>query len=169
MATVSIVFDRPSDQFDPIGTVFPQSVRFAGTNFPVEGLAFDAAADEACCAKFKVKTYGSGNLTAILTWYADSASSGVVRWGAALAAITPETDTQDVETKAFATENTVDDTHLGTTGQRLHNASIAISNLDSIASDDTVFLRIRRVGSNGADTMTGDAILVAVELTYSDT
>jgi hypothetical protein len=169
MATVSVLFERPSDQFDPIGTVFPQSVRFAGTNFPVEGLAFDAAADEACVAKFKAKNYGSGNITAILTWYGDSATSGVVRWGAAIAAITPESDTQDVETDSFATENTVDDTHLGTTAQRLHNATITISNLDSIAADDIVFLRLRRVGSNGSDTMTGDAILVAVELSYSDT
>jgi len=168
MATVSVLFERPSDQFEPIGTAFPQSVRFSGTNFPVEGAAFDAATDEACCAKFKAKSYGSGNITAILTWYADSASSGVVRWGAAIAAITPESDTQDVETKAFATENTVDDTHLGTTGQRLHNATITISNLDSIAVDDIVFLRIRRVGSHANDTMTGDAILVAVELQYSD-
>jgi hypothetical protein len=169
MATVSVLFERPSDQFDPIGTVFPQSVRFPGTNFPVEGLAFDAAADEACVAKFKAKSYGSGNITAILTWYADSASSNAVVWGAAIAAYTPETDTQDIETDAFATENTVTDTHLGTTAQRLMNASITISNLDSIAADDIVFLRIRRVGSNGADTMTGDAILVAVELQYSDT
>ena len=169
MGTVSTVFERPSDQFDPIGSVFPQSVRFAGTNFPVEGLAFDAGADEACVAKFKAKSYGSGNITAILTWYGDSASSGVVRWGAAIACITPESDTQDVETDSFATENTVDDTHLGTTAQRLHNATITISNLDSIAADDIVFLRIRRVGSNAADTMTGDAILVCVELTYSDT
>jgi hypothetical protein len=169
MATVSVLFERPSDQFDPIGTVYPQSVRFAGTNFPVEGLAFDASVDEACVAKFKAKNYGSGNITATLTWYGDSATSGVVRWGAAIAAITPESDTQDVETDSFATENTVDDTHLGTTAQRLHNATITISNLDSIAADDIVFLRLRRVGSNGSDTMTGDAILVAVELSYSDT
>ena len=168
MATVSIVFDRPSDQFDPIGTVFPQSVRFAGTNFPVEGLAFDAGADEACVARFKAKNYGSGNITAILTWYADTATSGVVRWGAALACITPESDSQDVETDSFATENTVDDTHLGTTAHRLHTATITISNLDSIAADDIVFLRIRRVGSHANDTMAGDAILVGVELQYSD-
>lgn len=168
MATVSVLFERPSDQFDPIGTVFPQSVRNAGTNFQVEGLAFDAGVDEACVTKFKAKNYGTGNLTLLLHWYADSASSGVVRWGAAIAAITSDTDTQDVETDSFATENTVDDTHLGTTGQRLHTASITISNLDSIAADDIVFLRVRRLGSHANDTMTGDAILVAAELQYSD-
>lgn len=169
MATVRWFWDRPSDAFDGIGSVFPQSVRIAGTNFPVEGLAFDAGADEACVTKFLAANYGSGNLTLILTWYADTASSGVVRWGGALACITPNTDTQDVETKAFATESTADDTHLGTTGQRVHEIAITLSNLDSIASNDLVWLRIRRVGSNGADTMTGDAILIGVELSYSDT
>lgn len=169
MATVRHFWERPSDQFDGVGSAFPQSVRFAGTNFPVEGLAFDAAADEACVAKFIAANYGSGNLTVNLTWYAANATSGVVRWGAAIAAITPETDTQDVEADTFATENTVDDTQLGTTSKRIQTATITVSNLDSLAANDLVFLRIRRVGSNGADTMANDAVLVAVELTYSDT
>jgi hypothetical protein len=169
MATVKRLWEQPADDFEPIGTVFPQAIRFGGTNFPVNALAFDAALDEACCRRFKAANYGSGNLTLILTWCADTATSGVVRWGAAIAAITPETDTQDVSTDAFATENTVDDTHLGTTARREMNATITVSNLDSLAADDIVHLRIRRVGSNVADTMTGDAWLLAVDLQYSDT
>lgn len=169
MATVRLQFSNPSDLFLPIGTVFPQSARIAGTNFPVEGLAFDAAADEACVAKFRADGYGSGNLTLEIDWYADSASSGDVVWDAAICVITPDTDSQDVETDSFATASSVTDSHLGTTGQRVHRASITISNLDSIAAGDLVHLRIRRVGSNGSDTMTGDAILVFAELTYSDT
>jgi hypothetical protein len=168
MGTVSTLFEQPSDQFFPIGTVFPQSVRTAGTNFPVEGLAFDASADEACVAKLKIKNYGSGNITAILTWYADTATTGNVVWGAAIAAITPSTDTQNVETDAFATETTVTGGASGS-AQALVNHSITISNLDSVAANDVVFLRVRRIGSNGSDTMSGDAILVAVELQYSDT
>lgn len=152
-----------------LASTFPAFSKVNGTNFPVTGLAYDAAADEAAFWKLGAILYGSGNLTLDLEWYADTASSGVVRWGAAIAAITPDTDSQDIETKAFATENTVDDTHLGTTGQRLHRASITISNLDSLAAGDVVWLRIRRVGSNGADTMTGDAILVKATLSYSDT
>lgn len=89
-------------------------------------------------------------------------------FGASIAAITPNTDTQDVETKAFATENTGSDTHLGTTGQRLHQMSITISNLDSLAADDLVAIRLRRVPGDAGDTMTGDAILVDAQLSYSD-
>jgi hypothetical protein len=167
MATVYRELHPEMAQF--LAATFPQIVRVAGTNFPVSSLAFDAAADEAAFWKLRALNYGSGNLTLDLDWYADTASSGVVRWGAAIAAITPDTDTQDVETDGLATENTVDDTHLGTTNQRLHRATVTISNLDSIAAGDDVFIRIRRVGSNAADTMTGDAMLLLATLSYSDT
>jgi len=151
----------PSSNFAALGV--PQ-----GTNFPVSGLAFDATTAESAFWKLKASNYGSGNLTLDLDWYADTATAEDVVWGASIAAITPNTDTQDIETKAFATENTVQDTHLGTTGQRLHRCTITISNLDSLAADDYVCLKIRRIPTDGADDMSGDAILVLAELSYSD-
>lgn len=150
-------------------TVFPQFTKVNGTSFPVTSLAYDAAADEAAFWKFEALSYGTGNLTLDVAWYADSAVVGDVVWGASIGAITPDTDTQDVETKALAAENTVTDTHLGTTVQRLHRASITISNLDSLAARDVVWIRVRRVGSSVSDTMTGDALLALAVLSYSDT
>lgn len=167
MATVYWPFEARSAELRT--TVFPQLVRANGTTIPIAGYAFDAAADEAMFFDFPAVLYGSGNLTVWVDWYADTASTGVVRWGAAIACITPDTDTQDVETDGLATQNTVDDTHLGTTGQRLHRAIITVSNLDSIAANDDVRLQIMRVGSNGADTMAGDAIVTRVTVSYSDT
>ena len=74
------------------------------------------------------------------------------------------------ETKAFATANTVTDTHLGTTGQRVHNCSITISNLDSIAADDYVALKVYRNASSASDTITtSDVGIISVVLSYSDT
>ncbi len=140
----------------------------AGTNFPVPSLAFDTGSPETVYAVFRAASYGSGNITCTLNWYADTASTGGVVWGAAIAAITPDSDSQDIETKSFATENTVTDSHLGTTGQRLHTCAITISNLDSIAANDYVALKIRRVTSDASDDMTGDALLTMVELSYSD-
>ena len=102
-------------------------------------------------------------------WYADSASANGVAFGASLAAVTQNTDTTDIETKAFATEVIASDTHLGTTGQRLHSFDIVVTNLDSIASGDDVTLRLRRAPSDGGDTMTGDAIVTRVTVSYSDT
>lgn len=166
MATVRQTLLPEEAQF--LGSAFPSLVR-NGTNIPVSGLAFDAAAAESAFWKFSAEAYGSGSLTVKLFWYADSASSGAVVWGASLAAITPDTDTQDVESKALATENTATDTHLGTTGQRLHSVSITVSNLDSLAAGDACWLRVRRVATDAGDTMTDDAILERIELSYSDT
>jgi hypothetical protein len=75
-----------------------------------------------------------------------------------MAAITPDTDTQDVETDALPTVTQVTDTHLGTVGQRLHRASITLTGaaLDTLATGDHVVLRVARVSADAADTMTGD-------------
>ncbi|ARX81499.1 hypothetical protein SMD44_00897 [Streptomyces alboflavus] len=151
-----------------LASTFPQIDKVNGSNFPVTGLRFDAAADEAAFWKIDSFGYGSGNVTCEILWYAENATSGVVRWEAAIAAITPDTDSQDVTTDGLATAQTVDDTHLGTVGKRVHKASVTISNLDSIAADDIVWVRIRRIGSNGADTMANDAWLIQGRLTYSD-
>lgn len=143
---------------------------FAGTNFPVRCIAFDGGStDESVYWQFRLANYGSGNLTLKFMWYADNASASDVVFGAQIAAITPNTDTQDIETDAFATASTVTDTHLGTTAQRLHEASITISNLDSVAADDFVALRFYRAASSGSDTMSNDALVVEAELSYSDT
>lgn len=167
MATVKQVLGPEEAQF--LATAFPQFLRNAGTNFPVTGLGYDATTAETAYWKIKAASYGTGNLTLNLDWYADTASTGAVVFSAAIAAITPDTDTQDVETKAFATALNVTDTHLGTTGQRVHRCSITISNLDSLAADDDVWVKIGRLPADAADTMAGDAILILAELTYSDT
>lgn len=168
MATVKHFLAPEEAQY--LAANFPQYIKNNGTNFPVPGQAFDASAatGEKAYWKLRAINYGSGNLTLDLEWYADTATSGDVKWGARIACITPDTDSQDIETKAFATQTTVTDTHLGTTGQRLHRCSITISNLDSIAADDELFLEIQRLSADAADTMTGDAILVSALLTYSD-
>lgn len=167
MATVA-QYLSPGDAILP-GSNPAAPVQFAGTNFPIPGLAFDASTQETVFFRFPALSYGSGNLTVEIQWYADTATANGVTFGAALAAITPNTDSQDIETKAFSTENTASDTHLGTTGQRLHLFTITVSNLDSLANGDDVTLRLRRVPADGSDTMTGDCIVTGVIVTYSDT
>jgi hypothetical protein len=150
-------------------SAFAVLVRNAGTNYPVAALKFDAATEWDAFWRFRAVNYGSGNLTVAVDWYADTATSGDVVWAAQIAAITLGSDTQDVETKAFATVNTATDTHLGTTGQRLHRAVITVSNLDSLAAGDAVWLRVARQAASGSDTMTGFAFLIGVNVSYSDT
>lgn len=150
-------------------TAFPQLVKANGTTIPITGYAFDASTEEAMFIDFEASNYGSGNVTVRCRWYADTATSGVCFWGAALAALTPTTDTQDVETDGLGTAATASTTHAGTTGQREWETTITVTSLDSLASGDTVRMRIYRDATNGSDTMTGDAILTRVSVTYSDT
>lgn len=169
MATVKIPLSVLSAT--PSATNGASHKAVSGTNFPVRSLAFDAATPETVTWQVRAANYGSGNLTLKLMWYADTASSGAVVWEVQIAAITPNTDTQDIETKSLATLNFVSDTHLGTTGQRVHECSITITNLDSLAADDLLFIKLGRDadGTNATDDMTGDALLVEAELSYSDT
>lgn len=169
MATVYQTLIPEEAQF--LSTNFPQFLKVNGTNFPVSSLAFDAATDEAAFWKWYAHNYGSGNVTCTILWYADTASTGNVVWEAQLSAITPNTDSQDVETDGLATLNFVQDTHLGTTGQRVHSCDITISNLDSLAAGDMVTIRIARDadGTSATDDMTGDAQLLLAILSYSDT
>ncbi len=167
MANIRHILFPESAQFKT--SAFPQFVRNQGTYFPVTGLAYDASTDEAAFWKFVANDYASGNLTLDLFWYADTASAGNVVWEAQVAVITPNTDSQNIETDALTTLNYIQDTHLGTTGQRLHQATLTISNLDSLASGDLVFIRIARDanGTNATDDLVGDAILVAAVLSYT--
>lgn len=167
MATLSLLLTPESARYR--SSAFPQFKNINATAMSVTGLFYDAAADEMAFWRFPATSYGSGNLTVTIFWYADTAVSGDVVWGGSIAAVTPNADTQDYETDAFDVESTVTDTHLGTTGQRLHSAVVAVSDLDSLAAGDLVTLRLRRVGSSGSDTMTGDAVLVLAEVAYSDT
>lgn len=166
MATVRQRFAPEEAQY--LASGFPQFLKNNGSNGPVSWLAYDAAGTETAFWQLEALAYGSGNLTLDLIWAAASATSGVVRWEAAIAAITPETDSQDPETKAFATAHALDDTHLGTTAKRLHKATITISNLDSLANLDVVFLKVARLGGHANDTLAGDAWLHKAWLSYSD-
>lgn len=149
---------------------FPAYDKVNGTSSPVGRLLYDASSTESAFWRFEALAYGSGDITVDLIWYAVNATSGVVRWEAAMAAITPETDSQDVETDGLATAVTVDDTHLGTTSKRLMKATLTISStsLDGVADGDHCVLKISRIGGNAADTLANDAALVEVRISYSD-
>lgn len=166
MATVKMQLKVEEAQF--LGTNFPQYTKVNGTSFPVAYLAYDAATRQNAFWQIKASNYGSGNLTLIIRWNAASATSGDVIWGAQIAAITPDTDSQDLETKSLATAQTVTDTNLGTTTHRIMTCSLSITNLDSLAADDEVWLEVYRDAAAGGDTMTGNAQLIDMELQYSD-
>ena len=137
MANIRLDLDPEQAQY--LGSTYPQFDKFNGTNFPVSGLRYDASLDEAAFWKIDSFGYGASNptITCDVLWQADNATSGSVRWEAAIAAVM--------------------------------TATVTISNLDSVAASDIVWVRIKRIGSNAADTLANDAWLLQARLTYSDT
>jgi hypothetical protein len=163
MATVP----RPLSLGDaiPHATLQPTRMKADGTNFPLWGLAFaGAAANQQVSWRFKASKYGSGNVTVVLDWYSVAGSTtGSVTWGGCMAVVTPG-DAQSMESDALQTEQTQATTVNGT-AKGLTRTSLVLSNLDSLAADDSVELRLRRTDSS----MTGQALLIGVEIQYSDT
>jgi hypothetical protein len=131
--------------------------RTQGTNIPFLSLDFDAAADEQAYWVFEVPSTWVGNVTVTIWWKA-AATTGDVVWGAATRAI-GDGGTWD----STWTETTGTDTVKGTTEQ-LNAAAIVITS--PWVAGDTGQVRIRRLGSNGSDTMAGDAKCVAVKLSW---
>ena len=157
--------ERDASQAKPYDTAQPVWVHVDGTNAPAAGWGFDAATDEQIFFEFIATAYTSGNVTVEIDWYADTATSGNVVWTAAIAAVSPG-DATDWETDAFATASTVTDA--AGAGQYIQRASVAVSNLDSLAAGDRVRMKVTRDANNASDTMAGDAILVGALISYAD-
>jgi hypothetical protein len=100
---------------------------------------------------------GSG-LIVSLRWMATTATSGNVRWSVAWEKSNTNlgSDSYDSATASTATTN-------GTSGI-VTVTNITCTTIDSLAAGDLFRLRVQRIGGDGADTMTGDAELVAVEI-----
>lgn len=151
----------------------PQGADFPSSNMPAPGvdgqlrpyLAFDATTDESCDWTFIAPQGITGTITTVITYRAASATTGSVRWQAALEAIT-DGDATDTDTaSSFDTANSAGATVPGTAGH-IDQISITMTNADSIAAGDYCRLRINRDadGTSGTDDATGDAQILAVEL-----
>lgn len=169
MATVEQYLTPEEAVYGP--NAFPQYVRNYGTAFTVSGLAYDATASEVAFWKFNPARYASGSITCDVVWYADTSTTvgHGVAWQVAIAAITPGVDTTNVETKALAASQLASTDLASADPHRLMKTTITITNLDSVAAGDEVWLSVARAVANAADDLTGDAILTSVRLAYSDT
>jgi hypothetical protein len=100
----------------------------------------------------------SSGLIVSLRWMATTATSGDVRWSIAW-----EKSNTDLDSDSFDTATAATATANGTSGI-VTVTNITCTTIDSLAAGDLFRLRVQRVGGDGADTMTGDAELVAVEV-----
>jgi hypothetical protein len=94
-----------------------------------------------------------------------AAVSGNVQWDVRVAAVTSG-DALSVNGKVFGAANTAT-VVVPTTAGYMTEGAVTVTNADSLAAGDFVVLRVCRVGSDAADTATGDAELVQVTLAYT--
>lgn len=128
-------------------------------------LDFDAATDEtAIFSAVLPRNYAGGGLTCSLRWAATSATSGNVVWTTEIERI--DDGVLDIDADSFAATSSVTDAASGTSGVTKYSTTTHTSGaqMDSLAAGEMFRLRVTRVGSNGSDTMTGDAELLAVEI-----
>jgi hypothetical protein len=130
-------------------------------------LDFDAATDES--AHFTgvlPQSYSGGGLTATLIWAASTATSGSVRWDAAVERL--EDEGTDLDSDSFAAAQSVTSPAPAASGG-MQYASIGFlgSQIDSLAAGEAFRLKITRDADHADDTMAGDAELVAVEIRES--
>jgi hypothetical protein len=101
----------------------------------------------------------SSGIQVRLGWAATSATSGVCVWRVAF----EKTTGHDIDSDSFDTAVTGSTTTNAASGF-VNTTAITITTIDSIVAGDTFRLRVTRDADAGADTMTGDAELLAVEL-----
>jgi hypothetical protein len=147
---------------------FPAFREIVGTNFTFTALSFSDTIEQTCYFIFSATNFGSGSVGVKFKWYAETAVSGNIVWGSSLACITPNTDNLDILSKSFAAEQTITDSHLASTGRRLHEITLPLTNLDGLASGDLCVVRIRRKAADINDTMSGNALLIGVDVEYSN-
>lgn len=128
-------------------------------------LAFDASTVEQAMWAFRMPADYASSPVVKVQYKMASATSGDVIFDCRLAAVT-DGDSTDVDAKAFANANTATVTVPGTAGH-LDEASVTMTNADSVAAGDYVIVYVSRDADAGGDNATGDCEVVAVALTYT--
>lgn len=128
-------------------------------------LDFDDSTDESAeLGAIMPRAYSGGGLTITIGWMATSATSGDCIWDVAFKSVTDDAD--DLDSKAFATANSVTDTAASASGE-VSYATVAFTDgadMDSVAAGEYFRLKITRDADNVSDTMVGDAELLFIEI-----
>jgi hypothetical protein len=154
--TASSFWDLPT-------TNAPAPTCATGTNTQKATLDFDASTDESAQIHLMLPSdfSASGNLDAVIKWYA-AATSGNVVWAIQTSCVA-DAETDD---PGWNTASTVIDTAKGTTLQ-INDASITNITKTGCAAGELMHIKLYRDADDGTnDTMTGDAKLIGVEITY---
>jgi hypothetical protein len=173
MAT-GIVILNPGAAVFPDGTasnLAPQVVRVkSSATAPAPyflQLNFDAAQTEQVTWQFVMPANYASAPVLKVQYKMTSATSGDIKVDGRIGAITPG-DATDGDAKSFGSANTTTQT-VGATAGYVKEISLTMTNADSLAAGDLVFVYLARLGADAADTATGDCEIVSVVLSYTTT
>lgn len=155
-STLYATFDTRADGSTPVA------------NLPVYD--FDDTAAEYLDFYCRLEGYAGGGLTITFDWSATSATTNAVLWGAAIRAIADDAEDMDAA-HTFDYNNASADTAPSLSGER-SRVSITFTNgadMDSAADGEPFVLRIRRLPTDAADTMVGDAEFWPFSLVIKET
>ncbi len=130
-------------------------------------LDFDGSTDEEAVFTGVLPTnYGGSGLDVNIWWAATSATSGNVRWQAAIERI--DVSSLDIDSDGFAAFQSAGGVPPGTNGQVVKTtvAFTSGAQMDSLAVGEAFRLKIRRDpdGTSGTDDVTTDVELLVVEI-----
>lgn len=124
---------------------------------------FDTSTQEFCAFAIPMpKNYNNGTVTFEALWTAASGSGGVA-WALQGVALSDD----DATDTAYGTEQVVTDTLITAGDVHRTSESSAITIAGSPAAGDVVFFRVKRVPSNGSDTLGVDAKLIGIRIFYT--
>jgi len=151
-------------------TAGARTTRLIGSNpngKQVAYIPFDSGADEVAVFKVKLeRNYNLGTVTAVINWTTQAEGAGDVIWGIAGVAVADGDDMAAAGTN-YGTEVTVTDTQTTIDFSQDTPRTAAVTLANTPADADTVYIRIRRLGSAGGDTFANDADLLGVYLAFS--
>ncbi|MHC4690839.1 MAG: hypothetical protein ACYS5F_14585 [Planctomycetota bacterium] len=119
--------------------------------------AFDDTQEEAILSQMFKMPVNNGTLSYDVLFFSASANSGTVNWEVWVEAVTPDSDTLDMENaESFDAANDAIETLSGTAGDpRVVTATV--TNKDGVVAGDWARIGIRRDAADGTnDTATGD-------------